>query len=169
MSNRAALRRVLAFGLNGNRVSAEDVQLAFGKGLLEELAAFGRGRDGVKHAGVGDARLSVVRDELVPVGGDADAWVASLHGSLTVFLVSLGFCLRSWIAFLDQNARPLSLASGPSRAGHSRNRSLPAGQAASPHANSKLFPNVSAAPGNEEIAGEACSSKQRGPCSVCAR
>src|SRR5208283_929850 len=97
MSNRAALRRVLAFGLNGNRVSAEDVQLAFGKGLLEELAAFGRGRDGVKHAGVGDARLSVVRDELVPVGGDADAWVASLHGSLTVFLVSLGFLS----AFLD--------------------------------------------------------------------
>ncbi len=38
---RTALRCVLAFGLDGNRVAAEDVQLAFGKGLLVKLAAFG--------------------------------------------------------------------------------------------------------------------------------
>ena len=77
MGNGSALRRVLAFRLNGDGVAAEDVQVAFGIGLLEQLAALGRGRDGVKHAGVGDARLGVVADELVAVGGNADAWIAS--------------------------------------------------------------------------------------------
>ena len=37
----AALRGVLAFGLDGDRVAAEDVEFALGKGLLVELAAFG--------------------------------------------------------------------------------------------------------------------------------
>ncbi len=82
--NGSALGRVLAFGLNGDGVAAEDIQLAFGIGLLEELAAFGRGSDGVEHAGVGDARLSVVADELIPVGSNADAWIASFHRSLTL-------------------------------------------------------------------------------------
>jgi hypothetical protein len=73
----AALGRVLAFGLNGDGVVAEDVQVALGIGLLEELAALGGGGDGIEHAGVGDARLGVVGDELVSVCGDANAWIAS--------------------------------------------------------------------------------------------
>ena len=52
---------------------AEHVQLAFGERLLVELAAFGRWRDRIENAGVGDARFGVVRDELVAVGRDADA------------------------------------------------------------------------------------------------
>ena len=54
---------------------AEDVELAFGERLLVELAAFGRGRDGVEDAGVGDAGFGVVGNELVAVGGDANAGV----------------------------------------------------------------------------------------------
>ena len=61
VGNGAALGRVLAFGLNGDRVAAEDVQMALGIGLLEELAALRRRRNGIEHAGIGDARLGVVR------------------------------------------------------------------------------------------------------------
>ena len=78
----SALGRVLAFGFNGDGVVAEDVEVTFGIGLLEELAAFSGRRDGIENAGVGDARFSVIADELVAVGGNADAWVASLHRSL---------------------------------------------------------------------------------------
>ena len=64
----------------------EDVQVAFGIGLLEELAALGGGRDGIKDAGVGDARLGVVGDQLVSVGGNPNAGIASSsrHKSLSV-------------------------------------------------------------------------------------
>ena len=92
VGNGAALGRVLAFGLNGDGVVAEDVQVAFGIGLLEELAAFSGRRDGIENAGVGDARLSVVADELISVGGNADAWIASFHRSLTL---NPGF--ESWL------------------------------------------------------------------------
>ncbi len=81
----AALGRVLAFGLNGDGVVAKDVQVALGIGLLEELAALGGGGDGIEHAGVGDAGLGVVRDELVSVCGDTNAWITrSSHKSLSV-------------------------------------------------------------------------------------
>ena len=73
----AALGRVFAFGLDGDGVVAEDVQVALGIGLLEELAAFGGRRNGIENAGVGDAGLGVVGDELVSVGGDPDAGIAS--------------------------------------------------------------------------------------------
>ena len=77
----AALGRVLAFGLDGDRVVAEDVELALGKRLLVELAAFSRRRDGIEDTGVGDARFGVVGNQLVPVGGDADSrkWRTTLH------------------------------------------------------------------------------------------
>jgi hypothetical protein len=76
MSDGSALSRVLALSFNGNRVMAEDVQVAFSVGLLEELAAFSGRGDWVKHAGIGDARLSVVRDKLISVCGDTNAWIA---------------------------------------------------------------------------------------------
>ena len=81
----AALGRVLAFGLDGDGVVAKDVQVALGIGLLEELAALGGGGDGIEHAGVGDARLGVVGDELVSVGGKTNAWItrSSGHKSLS--------------------------------------------------------------------------------------
>ena len=73
----AALGRVLAFGLDGDGVVAEDVQVALSVGLLEELAAFGGRRNGIENAGIGDAGLGVVRDELVSVGGNSNAGIAS--------------------------------------------------------------------------------------------
>ncbi len=82
--DRAALRGVLAFGLDGDRVAAEDVQLAFGEGLLVELAAFGRGRDRVEDAGVGNPGFSVVGNELVAVGGDTNPRIpgSARHGRI---------------------------------------------------------------------------------------
>src|SRR4030095_6087776 len=74
----AALRGVLALGLDRDRVVAEDIELAFGEGLLVQLPAFGRRRDRVEHTGVGDARFGVVGDELIPVRRDADPRVARL-------------------------------------------------------------------------------------------
>ena len=71
----AALRRVFAFGLDGNRVAAEDVQLAFGESLLVQFAAFGRGGNRVEHAGVGDPSFGVIGNQLVSVSGDADSRV----------------------------------------------------------------------------------------------
>ena len=71
--DRAALGRVLAFGLDGNRVVAEDVEFALGERLLVQLAAFGRRRDGIEDTGVGNARFGVVGNQLVAVGGDADS------------------------------------------------------------------------------------------------
>jgi hypothetical protein len=84
MRNSAALGRVLAFRLNGYRIVAKDVEVAFGIGLLKQLAALGGGGDGVEHAGVGDTRLGVVRDELVSVCGNTNAWITrSGHKSLS--------------------------------------------------------------------------------------
>jgi hypothetical protein len=82
----ATLGRVLAFRLNGNRVLAEDVQVALSIGLLEELAALSGGGYGIKNAGVGDARLGVIGDELVSVRGDPDSWIASSNRHELLFL-----------------------------------------------------------------------------------
>ena len=75
VGNCAALGRVFAFSFDGDGVVAEDVQMALGVGLLEELAALGGRGDGVKHAGVGDARLGVVGDKLISVCGDTNTWI----------------------------------------------------------------------------------------------
>ena len=82
----ATLGGVLAFSLNGDGVVAENVEVAFGIGLLEEFAALGGGGDGIEHAGVGDAGLSMVGDELVSVCRNANAWITrgSGHKSLSV-------------------------------------------------------------------------------------
>ncbi len=71
----AALRGVLALGLDGDLLLAPDVQFALGVGLLVNLAALGRGRDRVKDAALGDARLDILRHQLVAVAGHADAGV----------------------------------------------------------------------------------------------
>ena len=86
VGNRSALGRVLAFGFNGYRIVAKDVEVPFGIGLLEEFAPLGGGGDGIKDAGVGDAGLGVVRDELVSVCRDTNAWITrgSGHKSLSV-------------------------------------------------------------------------------------
>src|SRR5262245_2558565 len=84
MRDGAALGGVLTLSFDGNRVVAEDVQFAFGKRLLVQLAAFRRWRDRVEHTGVGDTCFSVVGNELVAVRGDTDPGVGGLfdHGSL---------------------------------------------------------------------------------------
>src|SRR6185503_456330 len=69
----AALRGMLALRLDGNRVAAEHVQLAFRECLLIELSAFGRGGNGIVHARVCDSGFGVVRDELIAVCPHPDA------------------------------------------------------------------------------------------------
>src|SRR4029434_9154880 len=73
MCDGAALRGVLAFSFDGDRVPPERVELAFGKGLLVELAAFGRRRDWIEHASVCDTGFSVIGDQLIAVSRDTDA------------------------------------------------------------------------------------------------
>ena len=87
VSNCTALGRVLAFGLNRDRVVTKDVKMAFGIGLLKEFTALGRGSDGVENSRVGDARLGVIRDELVSVCRNSNAWITSSsgHKSLSVY------------------------------------------------------------------------------------
>ena len=75
MRNGAALGRMLALRLNGNRVVAKDVQVAFRIGLLKKLAAFRRRCNRIKNAGIGDPRLRVVRDKLIAVCSDPDAGI----------------------------------------------------------------------------------------------
>ena len=84
VGDRAALGRVLALGLDGQRVPAEDVQPPFRERLLVQLAPFGGGRDGVENPRVGDPRLGVVRDELVAVRRDALAGVLGTSGHCRV-------------------------------------------------------------------------------------
>ena len=125
VSNGAALGRVLAFGLNGDGVVAEDVQVALGIGLLEELAAFGGRGDGVKHAGVGDAGLGVVGDKLISVCGNTNAWItrSNRHESLSCLANLFAVTVRAWIrGTLPSNRRRQSntsfagrLASGPDK------------------------------------------------------
>src|SRR5262245_12948892 len=67
---------MFAFGLYRDGVPSEGVELALGERLLVELAGFRRRRDGVEDAGVRDAGLGVIGNELVPVGSDANAGVA---------------------------------------------------------------------------------------------
>src|SRR5262249_55235859 len=74
----AALGRVLAFGLDRDRIPAEYVEMAFGECLLIQFAAFGGRRDGIEDAGVRDARFGMVRDELVAVGGHPNPGKARL-------------------------------------------------------------------------------------------
>src|ERR1035438_4514966 len=85
MGDGAALCRVCAFSLNGDGVVAEDLEMSFGIGLLEELSAFSGRGDGIEHAGIGDARLRVVRDELISVCSNPYAWItrSSGHRSLS--------------------------------------------------------------------------------------
>ena len=102
VSNGTALGRVLAFRFNGYGVLAKDVEVALGIGLLEKLTAFGGGSDGIKDAGVGDAGLGVVGDELVSVCRNTNAWItrSSSHKSLSVkrnSFVKVLACASVWI------------------------------------------------------------------------
>ena len=114
----AALGRVLAFGLDGDGVVAEDVQVAFRIGLLEELAAFGGRRNGIEHAGVGDAGLGVIRDELVAVGGDANAGITRrcvINPSRKALVLESSWCLKIRVLLSIPWGRPES-GSQPGRA-----------------------------------------------------
>ena len=94
----AALGRVLAFGLDGDGIAAKDVKVALGIGLLEQLAAFGGRRNGIENAGVGDAGLGMVRDQLIAVGGDADTGITSwlLHDSSSAWNVACAQMRSGW-------------------------------------------------------------------------
>ncbi len=82
--NRTALGGVLAFGFDGNGVAAKDVELALGKRLLVELAAFCRGGYGVEDASIGDPGFSMVRNQLIAIGGDANPRIpgSARHGRI---------------------------------------------------------------------------------------
>ena len=78
--NRAALRGVLSLGFHCDGVVAEDVEFAFGKCLLKQLAALGRGRDGIEHTGIRDAGLGMVGNQLISVGSNANSRVGGPIG-----------------------------------------------------------------------------------------
>src|SRR5882762_4186480 len=90
MRNGAALRRVLPLGFDRDRVAAENVELTFRKRLLVQLASFSGGRDGIKHASVGDTRFRVVGDQLVAVGGDPNSGIPRLarHIHIPLYLAA---------------------------------------------------------------------------------
>ena len=75
---RAALRRVFALGFDRDLLLAPHVQFARRVRVLINLPALGARRDGIENPALGDARLDVLRDELVAVAGDADAGVLRL-------------------------------------------------------------------------------------------
>src|SRR5215813_10521405 len=81
MGDGPALGRMLAFGLDGEQVVTEHIEFAFGKSLMVQLTAFGRRCDGIEHPYFSYARFSVVRNQLVPVGGHpyARKWNFSLQ------------------------------------------------------------------------------------------
>src|SRR5262245_15556555 len=81
MGDGPALGRMLAFGLDGEQVVTEHIEFAFGKSLMVQLTAFGRRCDGIEHPYFSNARFSVVRNQLVPVGDHpyARKWSFSLH------------------------------------------------------------------------------------------
>ena len=85
----AALSGVLSFRLDGDRVTAKDVELALGKRLLVKLTAFSRGCDWIEHTRVGNTRFRMVRNQLVPVRRDADSrkWRPTLHDTSSMPLV----------------------------------------------------------------------------------
>ena len=73
-----ALGGVLALGFDRDLLLAPDVQFPLGVGLLVDLAAFGRGRDRIEDAALGDAGLDMLGDQLVAVAGDANPGIAGL-------------------------------------------------------------------------------------------
>src|SRR5215475_8668771 len=85
MGDGPALGRVFAFGLDGEQVVTEHIEFAFGKSLMVQLTAFGRRCDGIEHPYLSNACFSVVRNQLVPVGGHPYTWKwsFSLHDETT--------------------------------------------------------------------------------------
>jgi hypothetical protein len=73
---------MLAFRFDRDRIASEGVQPTFSVGLLKELAPFGGRRDGIEHARIGDTRFGVIRDELIAVGGDANAGYRGARSSI---------------------------------------------------------------------------------------
>jgi hypothetical protein len=65
----------------------EHIEFAFGKSLMVQLTAFGRRCDGIENPYLSNSCFSVVRNQLVPVGGHpyAREWSFSLHHDETPF------------------------------------------------------------------------------------
>ena len=76
VGDRSALRRMFAFGLHGDGVAAEDVQLSFCVRLLVKLAALSRRCDWVEDTAICDTGFSMVGHQLIAVGGYADPGIA---------------------------------------------------------------------------------------------
>ncbi len=88
MCDSSALGCMLALCFDGQGGAAKNVQAAFLLGLLIEFAHFGRGRDRVEHASVGDPGFCMIGDELIAVGGNPYSWVTRCcgHGFLRDYL-----------------------------------------------------------------------------------
>ena len=76
----STLSRVFSFCFDGQRVTAEYIQAAFSEGLLVEFSPFGRRRNRVEHASIGNSCFGVVGDELVSVCG---LWMAQVARNLS--------------------------------------------------------------------------------------
>ena len=90
----------MPLGFNGDLGLPPDVEFPLGIGLLVELAALGGGGDGVKNAAIGDARLDMLTDQLVPVASDPDSRILGLGRRLFYVGSSLfgsGFDVHRWI------------------------------------------------------------------------
>ena len=75
---RTTLSCMFAFGLDRDLLHAEDIQFTKGIRLLINLPALGGWRDRIEYATFRDARLHMLRDELIAITGDSYAWVFRL-------------------------------------------------------------------------------------------
>ena len=75
IGDRSALGGMLPFTFDGYFRFTKDAELALGVGLLVHLSHFGRRGDGVEDSPIRDARLGIVGNQLIAVGGDALAGI----------------------------------------------------------------------------------------------
>ena len=66
---------MLAFTFDGYFRFAKNAELTLGVGLLVHLSHFGRRGDGIEDSPIRDARLGIVGDQLIAIGGDTLAGI----------------------------------------------------------------------------------------------
>ena len=90
------LRGMFTLALNCQLLVAPHIQRTLGEGLLVNLAALGRWRDGIKHATLSDPCLHPLGHQLVSVTGDGDARVLRLTSGAGFAGGNFLFCGLIW-------------------------------------------------------------------------
>ena len=101
----SALRRMLTLRFDGNGAVAEDIQFAFRVSLLIKLAAFGGRGDRIEDSRVGDPGFRMIGDQLISVGGYANAGVTWLFSHVPLLERGYADCLP---LRLRHSARPIA-------------------------------------------------------------